>query len=149
MFWNNKKKKEQKTTKQNYQMYENSNMLFAKVYSAELVSSTAAMSKYIWKYQVCPANLTWAGTGFLPETDYRVNTSPPAPLYDAFSISELGNNPTNVYSYGVPAADLPAGVLPVRIPDGTPVVCIAQRLVNTGQMFYLIINAQAITGECT
>lgn len=66
--------------------------------------------------------------------------------YDAFSISEMGNTGTYV-SYGVSLANLPANVNPVPIPEGTPVVAMANRG-NDGTYHYIIINTQALSGTC-
>jgi len=106
-----------------------------------------ATSKYMWQYNVVPAKLTYAGIGNFPTVTVR-NASAEIP---AFSISELGNNANTpaIYSYGVPTADIPAGFAPVRIPDNTPVICWnAMRSNNHGQNIFLIINTQAITGQC-
>jgi hypothetical protein len=107
-----------------------------------------AVSKYIWRYQVTPAKITWNGLGNLPVPAARTTAGGAPPNFAAFSISELGNT-ANVFSYGVPISDLPTGIVPVRIPNGTPVLCWASfRLYNNGNQHYLIINTQAITGDC-
>lgn len=112
-------------------------------------SSDPALSKYIWKYQVTPAKITWGGLGTIPAAAARHTGGGSPPDFPAFSISELGNV-GNVFSYGVPLSHLQAGIVPVRIPDGTPVLCwVPFRLGNTGEQNYLIINTQAITGICT
>jgi hypothetical protein len=121
------------------------------VTDAALVDNTSAdpaVSKYIWRYQVTPAKITWAGLGNIPAAASRHTAGGAAPNFPAFSISELGNT-ANVYSYGVPNAHLQTGIVPVRIPNGTPVLCwVPFRLGNNGNQHYLIINTQAITGIC-
>ncbi len=109
-------------------------------------SGTAASNNYRWRYDVTPAKLTWTGSPAVPTVTAR-DTSGTPPEFSAFSISELGNG-TN-YAYGVNNTHLPTGIVPVRIPDGTPVLCWCQmRRYNDGQQMYLIINTQAITGTC-
>lgn len=132
---------------------EKSELLFALVVDAELVmypDPDPAVSNYVWRYKVTPAKMTWTGFGTIP-TVVAKDTSfiPPAlpqPNYDAFSISELSNTTGN-YSYGVTAVQIPAGLAPVRIPDGTPVMCFAHKKID-GSFHYIIINTQAITGIC-
>lgn len=103
-----------------------------------------ANSKYMWIYNVVPAKLTYLGQGTFPTTTVR-NASAEI---TAVSISELGNV-NNIYSFGVPVADIPAGFAPVRIPDNTPVVCWkGMRSNNHGKNIYIILNTQAITGQC-
>lgn len=126
--------------------------LFAKIWDATLVmdpNPDPAVSNYIWRYEISPAEMTWTGIGAIPSTAYKQSISGvPTPLWFAFSISELGN-PTGNYSYGNDPANFPTGIVPVRIPDGTPVLCRAMRNAHNGQTFYLIINTQAITGACS
>lgn len=103
-----------------------------------------ANSKYMWIYNVVPAYLTYVGQGTFP----TIVTRNASAEITAVSISELGNI-NSYYSYGVPIADVPAGFAPVRIPDNTPVVCWkGMRSNNHGKNIYLIINTQAITGQC-
>lgn len=64
----------------------------------------------------------------------------------ALSVSELGNTGTSV-SYGVNPANLPVGMAPVRIPDGTAVIVLPYRRAD-GSLMWLIINTQAIDGTC-
>jgi len=134
--------------------YKDDPFLFAKVVDATLVMDPdpdEANSKYIWRYEVSPAKMIWAGLGNLPSTDYRQLdpvTSAPTPTYYAFSISELGNVLSTFVAYGVDTGVIPAGPEPVRIPDDTPVLCRAMRNYETGEVFYLIINTQAISGAC-
>ena len=121
--------------------------LFAIVTDAVLVMSpdtNPANSKYIWKYKVKPAKFIWAGLGNLPQTAEKTIGGPE---YDAFSISEIGNVNANTYSYGVPLTDLPAGIRPTAIPLLRPVFCWGHKR-NDGTFYYLIINTQAITGQC-
>lgn len=103
-------------------------------------------SNYIWKYLVKHAWFDWAGHPNFPSITQRY-----AQTFDAFSISELGNlgtTPNRKYSYGIPETDLPTGIVPKKIPLGTPVLCWHIRNHSAGKHFYLIINTQAISGAC-
>lgn len=64
----------------------------------------------------------------------------------ALSVSELGNTATSV-AYGVNPVNLPAGLLPVRIPNDTAVLLFPYRR-NDGSLIWLIVNTQAIDGTC-
>lgn len=146
--------KNQKRDVQRKLAFKDDEFLIAKIVSATLVMDPdpdPANSKYIWRYEVTPATVSWEGFGFLPSTAPRSVdpvTSDPGPLYPAFSISELGNVLGAYVSYGVDTSLIPPGPEPVRIPDNTPVICRAMRNYFDGQAFYLIINTQAISGEC-
>lgn len=118
-----------------------------RVQSATLVNgATPAASRYIWKYSLTPANVSYNGAGTFPTIGAR-DTSGTPPLFDGFSISELSN--ATYYSYGVQATHLPAGIVPVQIPVGTLVMCWCPfHMNNNGQHYFLILNTQAITGTC-
>lgn len=108
-----------------------------------IVTDFSLLGNFVYQYTVKPAYITFT-TG-IPTITARPNHR----AFKAFSISELGNGSTpNKYSYGVPAADIPAGFDPVPIPADTPVICIPYRSKNHGEFHYLIINTQAITGSC-
>lgn len=105
----------------------------------KIVSGTAIDSPtFLYEYEIEEA--------ILDETDKSVDTKTDVITQIGYSISELGNASGN-YAYGVPSGDLPAGFTPKKIPDGTPVFCVGMRM-NDGTFFYLIINTQAISGEC-
>jgi len=118
-----------------------------RVQSATRVSGgTDLASRYMWRYKLTPANVSWNGLGNFPTIGVR-DTSGTPPEFDGFSISEISNS--TYYSYGVLNTHLPAGIVPVQIPVGTIVLCWCPwRLQNTGQQYFLIINTQAITGTC-
>lgn len=114
-----------------------------------VVDATAiAGTNYRWMYKIKPAamkaQLTTPGFGkaFIP-------TNAPTNGFDAVSISELGNdmNSPRVYSYGVTENNLTGSFLPVRIPNQTPVIAMPYRCDN-GLARYIIINTQAINGDC-
>lgn len=119
-----------------------------RVQSATLVNgATPAASRYIWRYKLTPANVSWNGLGNFPTIGVRDSSGTP-PEFDAFSISELSN--ATYYSYGVSQTHLPTGIVPVQIPTGTLVLAWCPwRLQNNGQQHFLIINTQAITGNCS
>ena len=122
-------------------------LVLCKVVSAQLITGTGDdfSNDYMWLYKVKPIKVTWAGLGNFPTyADRSADVQ-----WDAFSISEMGNiGSSSTVSYGVPLADLPVGFEPVRIPTGMPVLCWRFRTVNHGDPIHLIINTQAITGEC-
>lgn len=98
---------------------------------------------YRWLYTVEPIFISATS----PYNPLPKVTAPATPItYEALSISELGNE-NQVYSYGVPEADLIGTFVPVRIPNNTPVYCVPARR-DDGTFFWLIINTQAITGQC-
>ena len=66
----------------------------------------------------------------------------------AISVSELSNDATSTYSYGVDPANLPGSFDAVRIPDGAFVIVFPYRDFD-GALVWLIPNTQAIDGECT
>ena len=123
---------------------ESEHHLFAVITEATPVKTDAITSKHIYRYRITPAKWSWAGIGNLPQVTQK---NPAGPFYYAFSISELGNL-ADVYAYGVPLTDLPAGIAPKAIPLGTPVFCWGHKRTN-GEFYYLIINTQAISGQCT
>lgn len=65
----------------------------------------------------------------------------------ALSISELSNGVSGRYSYGVNPANLVGTFNPVAIPNGTFVLLTPMRQQN-GNLRWLIINTQAIDGQC-
>lgn len=126
-------------------LFRQNQVILALVNSATPVANPN--NKYMWKYQITPAYITYT-TGNYPVLDGRNEGT-----FDAFSISELGNE-TDTFSYGVDLSgvtqftSVPPTVFPVKIPSGTPVVAVPHRLKNTGQVIYIIINTQAISGTC-
>ena len=106
---------------------------------------TPAGSSYMYRYKVKPIEIHWGDTlGTQPTLVSKTG----APQFDAFSISELGNYSSGVYSYGVLPAHLPVGIVPVGIQLLAPVLCWHVRTGNHGKRYYIIINTQAITGLC-
>lgn len=134
-------------------MYRDPDVVLCKVWDSTLVVNSnpdPSASKYVWRYRVSPAKISFTGLGVIPSTAFLDHPTPadPQPLYYAFSASELGNT-QNLYSYGQDPANFPAGIVPIKIPDLTPVVCLAQQIDNTnGDFIYIIINTQAIGGPC-
>lgn len=64
----------------------------------------------------------------------------------ALSHSEL-NNTTAMFSWGIVAANLPAGFVPVRIPDGKVAVGVPHTCTD-GTFVWLLLNTQQIDGVC-
>ena len=128
-----------------FRPFEDRTLIFAVVTGATAVVSPN--TKYMWKYTIAPAFLEYTA-GAYPTTSSRNEGS-----FDAFSVSELGNT-TDTFSYGVDLSgitqftDSPPSIFPTRIPNGTPVVAMAYRNKTDAQVYYLIINTQAITGQC-
>jgi hypothetical protein len=63
------------------------------------------------------------------------------------SVSEL-SNPGTSYSYGILASNIPTGFAAVRIPTGTIVAAFPVKLTD-GALLWIIVNTQAIDGQCT
>lgn len=98
-----------------------------------------AANAYRWTYSVDEAWMS--GTGVVARTNGMQGMT-------AYSVSELSNTgPGGTFSYGVQGANLPAGWVPVRIPNGTAVILSAHRRAD-GSLVWLIINTQAIDGVC-
>lgn len=96
------------------------------------------------------ANARWIYTW----TEADINVTTPSTRTDglvgeqALSVSELSNGaPPTTYSYGVPSADLTGTFAPKQIPIGTYVILSAFRRTD-GSLMWLIINTQAISGDC-
>jgi hypothetical protein len=96
---------------------------------------------YRWTYDVSEAWMV--GTGYAARTNGRS-------LSPAYSVSELStaNLIPQVVGYGTVVGNLPAGFLPVRIPNGSAVILSPHRK-SDGTLVWLIINTQAIDGICT
>jgi hypothetical protein len=114
-----------------------------------VVDATAiAGTNYRWLYKIKPAFMK----GVLTTPDFgkaEIYADADPTGYDAVSISELGNdmNSPRIYSYGVTENNLTGSFLPVRIPNQTPVIAMPYRC-NNGDFRYIIINTQAINGDC-
>ena len=128
-----------------FRPFEDRTLIFAVVTGATSVVSPNL--KYMLKYTIAPAFLQYTA-GAYPTTSSRNEGQ-----FDAFSVSELGNT-TDTFSYGVDLSGItqftgsPPTIFPTRIPNGTPVVAMAYRNKTDAQVYYLIINTQAITGQC-
>lgn len=96
---------------------------------------------YRWTYDVTEAWMV--GTGYAAKSGGRS-------LSPAYSVSELStaNVVPQVVGYGTVVANLPAGFVPVRIPNGSAVILSPHRK-SDGTLVWLIINTQAIDGICT
>jgi hypothetical protein len=96
---------------------------------------------YRWSYNWSEAIITSA-------TPPAVSTKSPGLQSTAISISELSNRSGHTYvSYGVGSATLPGTFTPQPIPIGTYVLLTPMRK-NNGELQWLIINTQAIDGDC-
>ena len=65
---------------------------------------------------------------------------------DALSVSEL-SNASDYVSYGVLKTNIPQGFAPTAIPINTYVMCVPSRTLD-GTFIWLIVNTQAIDGQC-
>ena len=106
------------------------------------VTAAAAISGATsrWKYTVQPARVGAAPT-YTPALEVAISA-------DALSVSELSNDVTSRYSYGVDPTNLPGSFDAVQIPVGSYVLCVPHATAD-GAFIYLIVNTQAIDGECT
>jgi hypothetical protein len=108
----------------------------------------AGTEPYRWLYTIRPAAIKNAT--FAPDFS-KAFIVPNSPQIQAISVSELGNSvnasPNRKYSYGIAESDLVGSIVPVKIPDGTPVIAMPYRT-DSGVARYIIINTQAITGAC-
>jgi hypothetical protein len=93
-----------------------------------------------WKYTVQPARVGAAPT-YTPALEVAISA-------DALSVSELSNDATSRFSYGVDPTNLPGSFDAVQIPVGSYVLCVPHATAD-GAFIYLIVNTQAIDGECT
>jgi hypothetical protein len=93
-----------------------------------------------WKYTVQPARVGAAPT-YTPALEVAIDA-------DALSVSELSNDATSRFSYGVDPTNLPGSFDAVQIPVGSYVLCVPHATAD-GAFIYLIVNTQAIDGECT
>jgi hypothetical protein len=103
------------------------------------VTAATLIANFRWTY-------TWEEAQVAGTTPATSTTGLTA--QEALSVSELSNTATPTsYSYGVPSADLIGSFQPKAIPVGTYVILSAFRLTD-GSLMWLIINTQAISGEC-
>ena len=107
-----------------------------KVTAASAISGATSR----WKYTVQPARVGEAPT-YTPALEVEIDA-------DALSVSELSNDVTSRYSYGVDPTNLPGTFDAVQIPVGSYVLCVPHATAD-GAFIYLIVNTQAIDGECT
>jgi len=111
-------------------------MALFKVINSALITS----SDYRYLYTLKEA-VVGAGPGYAPTLS--VNN----PTYYGVSVSEL-SNPGPTYSYGIQAANVPAGFVPVAIPNNSYVAGFLHYQQN-GDIVVCIVNTQAIDGACT
>jgi hypothetical protein len=106
------------------------------------VTAAAAISGATsrWLYTVQPARVGAAPT-YTPALEVAIDA-------DALSVSELSNDATSRFSYGVDPTNLPGSFDAVQIPVGNYVLCVPHATAD-GAFIYLIVNTQAIDGECT
>jgi hypothetical protein len=103
------------------------------------VTAATLIANFRWTY-------TWEEAQVAGTTPATSTTGLTA--QEALSVSELSNTATPTsYSYGVPSADLIGSFQPKAIPVGTYVILSAFRRTD-GSLMWLIINTQAISGEC-
>ena len=107
-----------------------------KVTAASAISGATSR----WKYTVQPARVGAAPT-YTPALEVEIDA-------DALSVSELSNDATSRFSYGVDPTNLPGSFDAVQIPVGSYVLCVPHATAD-GSFIYLIVNTQAIDGECT
>jgi hypothetical protein len=107
-----------------------------KVTAASAISGATSR----WKYTVQPARVGAAPT-YTPALEVAIDA-------DALSVSELSNDATSRFSYGVDPTNLPGSFDAVQIPVGSYVLCVPHATAD-GAFIYLIVNTQAIDGECT
>jgi len=107
--------------------------LLAVITGSTLISGSTKRYTYTW------AEATFAVT--TPSTKSGGLTG------SAISVSELSNDATNKYSYGVDPTNLPGTFDAVAIPTGTYVFIVPYRG-SDGDLQWLIVNTQAIDGTC-
>ena len=107
-----------------------------KVTAASAISGATSR----WKYTVQPARVGAPPT-YTPALEVAISA-------DALSVSELSNDATSRFSYGVDPTNLPGSFDAVQIPVGSYVLCVPHATAD-GAFIYLIVNTQAIDGECT
>ena len=106
-------------------------------------------TSYRWVYTIKPATFNNSPNSPDFHTPY-VNPNFTGTGYYALAASEFSNDATpanQFYSYGVQDSDLVGSIVPVKIPDGTAVVAFPLKDDN-GNGRFIIINTQAITGQC-
>lgn len=108
-----------------------------KVTDSGAISGTNAR----WLYTVVKQQVQGSASSYVPTNAEDIEA------YAALSVSELSNG-INPYSYGVSAANIPAGFNAVKIPNGSWVWCVPHRMLD-GTFIWLIVNTQAIDGVCT
>lgn len=106
-----------------------------KITAATLITGSA--SRYVYAMRRARVGNS---TGYAPAltTDTTSETG--------LSVSELSNAGAT-WSYGVVKTHVPAGFSPVAIPVNSYVIATPHRTDN-GSLVWLIINTQAIDGEC-
>ena len=107
-----------------------------KVTAASAISGATSR----WKYTVQPARVGAAPT-YTPALEVAI-------LADALRVSELSDDAPSRFSYGVDPTNLPGSFDAVQIPVGSYVLCVPHATAD-GAFIYLIVNTQAIDGECT
>ena len=106
-----------------------------KVTAASAISGATSR----WKYTVQPARVGAAPT-YTPALEVAISA-------DALSVSELSNDATSRFSYGVDPTNLPGSFDAVQIPVGSYVLCVPHATA-VRSFIYLIVNTQAIDGAC-
>jgi len=141
-FENNRYKK----LKQTYEQNTVAPFILAKVLSSTPVNPGGAnASNYCYRYLIRECTINYVTNSKPTITDRNSTQS-----LTAFSSSELGNT-SAVFGYGVLFADLPtapATFAPVPIPSGSVVVAVPVRNTENSELIYIIINTQAMTGQC-
>ena len=95
---------------------------------------------YRWKYNLVRARVGNAST-------YTPGSSSNTFVETGLCASELPNATLGSFSYGVAAANIPAGWAPKQIPVGSYVVAVPHRTLD-GTLVWIIIANQAIDGTC-
>jgi hypothetical protein len=94
-----------------------------------------------FRYQYTVREATMGGT-----SPYTPALSVNAATYTALSVSEM-SNASDYVSYGVLKTHIPAGFAPKPIPINTIVMALPW-WASDGTCIYMIVNTQAIDGEC-
>lgn len=113
------------------------NGLLARITGATAISSGSG--GYRWLYSWSEAQVGTAPTYVSAVKSGGISGN-------AISVSELGNSATHV-AYGVQLSNIPTGYAPVQIPTNTAVWIVPHRQ-SDGNLLWLIVNTQAIDGNC-
>lgn len=107
------------------------------------VTNFALIANSYFRYLYTLREATMGGA-----SPYTPANSVNAATYSGLSVSELSNSTTYAYvSYGIDKANFPAGFQPKPIPINTYVLAVPW-WASDGTCLYMIVNTQAIDGDC-